>query len=75
MLSEFQINRLPLSLTSSHPARRVMNSPLALTMVESKGELLPALLSTTEFTAGQSWVNKVRVSNFSKSPVLIKELG
>lgn len=77
MFSECQVNRLPLSLTSSHPARRASSSPLALIMVESKVELLPALLSAAEFAAGydKKWVNKMRVSNFLKSFSLVKERG
>jgi len=75
MFIKYQINRLPLSLTSSHPARRASSSPLALTMVESKVELLPALLSTSDFSTGQRGVNRVRVSNVSKSFSLVKERG
>jgi hypothetical protein len=75
VLSECQVNRLPLSLTISHPAWRARRSPLALTMVESKVELLPALLLTTEFFGGQEWAEITRVSNRLKSISSVKERG
>jgi len=75
MLSECQENRLPLSLTTSHPARRALSSSLALTMAESKVELLPTLLSTAESMLGSWWGSKMRVSNSFKSFSLVKERG
>jgi hypothetical protein len=52
MLTEYQENQLPLSLTTSHPAMRAASSPLALTMAESKVALLPTLPSTTDSELG-----------------------
>ncbi len=75
MFSRCQENRLPLSVTSSHPARRARRSSLALTMVESKVELLPSLLSTKESAVGEWWGSKLRVSNSLKSLTLVKERG
>ena len=74
MLSEYQENQLPLSLTTSHPARRAVSSPLALTMAESKVELLPTLLSTAESVVGHWLGSNMRVSNFA-SFSLVKERG
>jgi hypothetical protein len=75
MLIECKEDRRPLSLTISHPARRVMNSPLALTMAESKVELLPTLLSTTEYSVGRCGGSQMRVSISFKSFSLMKERG
>ena len=75
MLSECQENRLPLSLTTSHPARRALSSSLALTMAESKVELLPTLLSAEEFFPGQWFGSKTRGFNSFKSSTLMKERG
>lgn len=75
MFSRSQENRLPLSLTGSHPARRARRSSLALTLVESKVELLPPLLSTKESGVGEWWGSTLRVSNSFKSFNLVKERG
>ena len=46
MLSRCRVNRLPLEFDKLSPSRRAKARRLPLTMVESKVELLPALLST-----------------------------
>jgi hypothetical protein len=74
MLSEYQNSGLPLSLTTSHPARRATDSPLALTLVESRVELLPTLLSTADSVVGQWSGSKMRVSTSYKS-FSLKERG
>ena len=48
MLSKCQVNRLPRDFEKLSPSRRAKARRLPLTMVESKAELLPALLSTTK---------------------------
>ena len=48
MLSKCQVNRLPLEFDKLSPSRRAKARRLPLTMVESKVELLPALLSTAK---------------------------
>ena len=48
MLSKCQVNRLPLEFDKLSPSRRANARRLPLTVVESKVELLPALLSTTK---------------------------
>ena len=48
VLSKCQVNRLPLDFDKLSPSRRAKARRLPLTMVESKVELLPTLLSTTK---------------------------
>jgi len=48
VLSKCQVNRLPLEFDKLSPSRRANARRLPLTVVESKVELLPALLSITK---------------------------
>ena len=57
MLRKCQMNRLPLESDKLSPSRRARARRLPLTMVESKVELLPALLSTTK-PIWTAWVNQ-----------------
>jgi hypothetical protein len=57
VLSKCRVNRLPLYFDKLSPSRRAKARRLPLTMVESKVDLLPALLSTTK-SHWAAWVKQ-----------------